>query len=111
MRKTVNNTLQTVLDDPTLHLNEKQKQFFTRITNQRDKLYSSPELCLERIKEHKIVLEYIPKEFWQNPDFCRQAREYIPEEENLAKARRRKGMETLRLCESTLGSKIRRNNA
>jgi hypothetical protein len=72
----VNKALQTALNDPTLHLNEKQKQFFTRITNQRDKLYSSPELCLERMKEHKIVLEYIPKEFWQNPDFCRQAREY-----------------------------------
>jgi hypothetical protein len=67
--------------------NERQKELFRNVMRQRAELYSNPELCLQRMRERKIILDYIPGEWWQNLEFCREAvkawddaLEYIPEE-------------------------------
>jgi hypothetical protein len=66
--------------------NEKQKELFRQIMKFRAELYSNPELCLERMKERKVILDYIPREWWQDLEFCREAvkawddaLEYVPE--------------------------------
>jgi hypothetical protein len=68
------------------HFNEQQQALYRNIMEQRAKLYSNPELCLERMKTHKVILNYIPREWWQESDFCLKAiqawddsLEYIPQ--------------------------------